>query len=244
MQLVEAVKFPAIAFVKTVFVDGYVTVGTASLIGPRLLLTAGHVVFDYLRVVNNRAYLANDGRPSVLHVTLGGSVSPRFTMAASEWRCNQTWHDQHSKAPVATRIRSAFDYGAIVLPEAVDHRVGMILTPEATASSAISHLQADVGGFPAAAYFNLPTPRPPLNKMYISGANNCQSLNGYPHRIVYAVQTVKGMSGGPFWTYNAASGHRTIHGIHTSLISGVGGSSLRISDVVMQEISQWQSSFP
>lgn len=241
MNQVNASRFPAIAFVETIFEDGYRTVGTATLIAPRLLLTAGHVVFDHYRVRNGNVFLASDraSRPREFRVTLGGSVAQRVTISTDTWRSNSKWVNQHSKAPVGVRIRSAFDVGAIILPRPVDNLVGGVFIPQTTDGATLPGIPCDVGGYSAKQFFRS-RPRRPLGTMFISDTTNHRILNGFPHRIVYSVNTVPGMSGGPMWSFNSAVGNRTIRGIHTSFINGVGGSALRITNNVLALIQQWQ----
>jgi V8-like Glu-specific endopeptidase len=218
--LVNARDYPFIGFVRAFFSsakpDVY-AVGTGTLIGPRVVLTAGHVVFD-------RQY---GGYPWRIDVTLGGAQ--RFTTQGVQVRTTTQWveTDSYSNSPI-----SAFDYGVIALANPVDNLVRPLTSIETTPSEVLRTLSVNVAGYPI-------TPASTLGSLY-GAITPLSSFNDF--RLFYPVLTRSGMSGGPVFDVDSATSFATIRGVHTSIVNGQ-GSGVRVTANVHAMIQQWLMEF-
>jgi glutamyl endopeptidase len=216
-ELVDARQWPYIGFIQSHFPSqavGAYSVGTGTLIGPRVVLTAGHVVYDR----------GKGGAATSIQVTLGGPQ--RFTVRAIEYQTTVQWIEQDSitQSPV-----SAFDFGILVLADPVDRFVTPLLF-ETMSAEALAGMSLNVAGYPINDLGNLYGARSaPILSPALAAYND--------FRLFYSIQSRPGMSGGPVYTLDA-TGARIIRGVHTSLFGGM-GSAVRITANVFNLLHQW-----
>lgn len=214
---VDALLWPYVAWLRIRYPktpDNKVSVGTGCLIGPRVILTAGHVVYDYYR----------GGWASLISVTMG--ANPRFTISTSIVRTTQHWVDVDSR----TRpLESAVDYGVVVLSQAVDMQVRP-LAAETASGTMLGSRVLNHAGYPS------------TENGTLYGAR-AKPVEVTETRIAYPIQTLPGQSGGPVYDYDPATKVRTVRGIHTSFIPEKGGSAVRINEGVKRLIDQWLMEF-
>jgi V8-like Glu-specific endopeptidase len=202
------------------FFQSVVGYGTATLIHPRLLLTAGHVVYDR----------GAGGYPRWIDLELGGANRVRRRVLPSTFRTTQQWQDEDSKIenPV-----SAFDVGAILLDpgDRIDPQTeASWVRYDQTADEDLHRLQYNVVGYCGVSNC--------LGELYggsSAAADPDASANGW--RVFYDVRTVGGMSGGPVYTVEADNRVR-VRGVHTSLYKGF-GSALRITPAIAGLLNGW-----
>jgi V8-like Glu-specific endopeptidase len=215
-KFLDKTLWPFVGMVRSYFpgLKGQAAGGTGTLIHPRVILTAGHVVYDPSR----------GGYPTRADVELG---AVRFTVSSTVFRTTQPWVDTDSQGlnPI-----SSYDIGAILLPapiapEAVP-RVNYAVTPGPN----LGGLEINVVGFPVRAdlYGGLygATAFPVI--MY-------PELD--PYRAFYPIETLAGMSGGPVYS-REATGQVLLRSVHTSIYNGA-GSALRITDGVATLVQSW-----
>jgi V8-like Glu-specific endopeptidase len=197
--------------------------GTATLIGPRLLLTAGHVVFD-----------PRYGGDAVrFEVTIGGNV--RQTLTATNWQTTDLWKNQDSKFNDSKRAFSQGDIGVIVLPNAIDLALGVSpLYVETAPKEYLVNSTLNVAGYSA----KVP------NSEVIYKADTTPFAGGisanYVRRIFYPVATYEGMSGGPVWEF-LPNQNRVLRAVHTSLATGYNyGCAITLTGAVFSLIQKWQ----
>jgi V8-like Glu-specific endopeptidase len=203
-------------------------VGSGSLISSRMILTAGHNIFDPLLTNSQNGYAGN------WIVTLGGAAG--IQLAASNRVTTKQWIE--TDAFSGQRALSSFDFGVLVLPTPVTNIAPLPFdvmptgTMESTALSAAGYLASS---FP---------------QIHLVG-NNCLPSTVQDTRCFYPIATKPGMSGGP--VYDAVTGadggkRRTIRAIHTSFFDRPGtvndrGSGLRITGAMANLIRRWLQSF-
>jgi V8-like Glu-specific endopeptidase len=240
----DAAQFPAVAFIESWFPDPLLPdgqrntdgreIGTGSLIAPRLVLTAGHIVYD----------ARQGGQTTVVRVTLGGaqrvSVTSNVVDFPLEWRQPRTALDSSVVSPV--------DIGVIVLPEPVD-RFAAPLPVETASDTMLAGMRLNVLGYPANPG-HVVRPPPPLGTLFgtqfnlIQGAAIPDGGDQYQaYRLFYPVRTVGGVSGGPVYNVDPVTKTRTIRGVHTSLVDWGDGSqlasALRIDNDIKTLIHGW-----
>jgi V8-like Glu-specific endopeptidase len=216
-QELRRVDWPFVALVTAYFHDSSLTaLGTGTLIHPRLILTAGHVLFD-----------KDLGRPDQVEVRLGGYVPEGRT---AEWyESTREWQDRDSRGsePAPTS-----DFGVIRLgvDQPIPPDVARAAVPVVTDDLEVDHLTLCVVGFPAE--------DGRLGNLY--GASN----RAYPGEVArngthfqYEVDTYEGMSGGPVYSLDA-SNRVLVRGVHTMMFEGV-GTALRITNTVADVIREW-----
>ena len=215
----DAGNYPFIAQIITTF-SREITGGSGILIGPRLILTAGHVVYDPTW----------GGEPEEFAVTLGGEV--RKTFRTDNWRSTTRWIDHDSRLGTLRAISGA-DLGVVILDEPVDSLVKPIRV-ETGASSEIRDQRLNVAGYPV------------RHGDELYGASSFPLPNAFPEysrlRIFYPIETEAGMSGGPAWDFDPESQLRIARGVHTSIFEGI-GSALRVTPNVLSLIQEWQGMF-
>jgi V8-like Glu-specific endopeptidase len=212
----------------TSFYANATTTGTGFLIGPRVVLTAAHNLFDPL-----------DGRggfAQALRVQFPGTSSlSAFDIGPNDYDTSSPWKSRDASLDKVTRGMSAFDYGVIRLPQSIDS----VVTPMAFAVDNAQLGRVNVAGFPGAE--NLGTFKgAQIDTEIPAGPPELAAF--VPSRLFYALPTLPGMSGGPVWRDGPAG--PIACGIHTSLANaftatGVAlGSAVRLSQSVVTFINQ------
>jgi V8-like Glu-specific endopeptidase len=212
-----ASSFPWIGCIRANFPNGPVG-GTGSLIAPRLVLTAAHVLYDAVHW---------GGKVQSVTVTFGGAVAVPGSLVdfPKEWRSG-----------VDTSVVSPYDLGVIQLRDRIDS-IAPIAVQVATDAVLTGRLLS-VGGFPIA-------PGVPFGSLYGQSFNVIQdgALGGFAQyeswRLFYPVDTVEGMSGGPVYDVDPSSKMRILRGIHTSMIDGFSASALRINQSNLPVVQKW-----
>src|SRR5262245_51508198 len=166
--------WPQVAKIKSYFrgLNGNYAAGTGTLVNPRMVLTAGHVVYD---PTNGRG-----GVPDRVVVELGNGrvVSGSYTETTPEWKNI----DSATLNPV-----SAYDLGAVILDQAdaVNDVVPAVVYP--TLLGNLLHQTVNVVGYPA---------QPDLYSEFVgdSGAAFAMAPPLQDYRIGYPFVTVGGIS--------------------------------------------------
>src|SRR5689334_13012945 len=94
----DKAQWPQVGMIRSYFttLNGWYAIGTGTLIDPRAILTAAHVVFDPTR----------GGRPSKFEIFFGGGATA--TAAGTNGRYLQEWEAANRLDPL-----SAYDLGVI-----------------------------------------------------------------------------------------------------------------------------------
>ena len=213
-------QWPYVGMVRSYFpgLNGQAAGGTGTLINPRVILTAGHVVYDPSR----------GGYPTMVQVELGGLQ--RFSVESTVFRTTRPWVDTDSKT---MNPLSAFDVGAILLDNPIPTTEVPSASVAVTPGPNLGGLDLNVVGFPVRADL--------FGTLY--GARSTPTLLSPAmdlYRIFYPIVTLAGMSGGPVYTRDAASGQILLRGVHTSIYNGM-GSGLRVTDGIANLIQSWVS---
>jgi V8-like Glu-specific endopeptidase len=217
-QAVTASSWPWVALVESFFptLGGLFTVATASLIHPRVLLTAGHVVYDGTRggyASSLRAYFQ------------GTSLGPITVTGRDNMPTTQQWVTVDGATLNPT---SAYDIAAILLPEAIPWASAVPQAYTTTPGPNLTEYLVNVVGFPVIGDH--------FGTLYGAQAVPTATTDDAV-RIYYPINTIDGMSGGPAYTV-ADDGRISIRGVHTSFVGGM-GSALRITDSIKALIDGW-----
>jgi glutamyl endopeptidase len=236
LGLVEAnaSSFPWLGLLKTSFPNptkgpGGLEIGTGSLIGPRLVLTAGHMVYDP----------DQGGQAISVNLSFGGlgflSITATEVDFPKEWR--------NPRSDLDSSVVSPVDIGVIILPQPIDRFV----TPmpfETASDTVLTGTLLSVGGYPAS---------PPAGSLGTLWGNSFNVVQGSAlgdlaayedFRLFYSVATLPGMSGAPVYSFDPVSSIRIIRGIHTSFIDNEFiASALRISEDIYHLIQGWLTAF-
>jgi V8-like Glu-specific endopeptidase len=185
-------------------------VGTAWMIGPRTLVTAGHCV-----------YMAElGGWADRIEVSPGrnGDDRPFSTVSTTLYHSTRGWTNEG---------RRENDYGVIWLPE------DQALPEVGTFGYAIFDTPKLAGS-----YINLagyPADKDGGTTLWWS-ARRSLSVDGDVLR--YDADTAAGQSGAPVWRLDPASGRRVVVGIHTNG-ARTGNSAVRINQRVFENLKAW-----
>jgi len=222
---VDASDFPFVARIISTFAGNHRTVGSGTLIAPRLVLTAGHNIFDPTKP---------GGYAVKWNVALGGSGG--IAVSTPEYDTTRQWVEQDSHSPY--RAYSAFDFGVLVLRDPIDALISPIPV-ETMSESVLSARSMGILGYPRRYY-----PRLQL-------CGSAIDVSATESRLFYRARTLGGMSGGP--VYDVVTGPegrkiRTVRGIHTAFIDEPGdrndrGSAVRITANVMELIREWMTRY-
>ncbi|MBA3314027.1 MAG: hypothetical protein H0T47_12180 [Planctomycetaceae bacterium] len=214
-------------------------VGTGCLIGPRLLLTCGHNLFepnendpqrgdwiDWIEITpgKNRG---TDPAPFGT-TTVQGGRSPRHLRILDGWRLK----------------RQDYDLGVVFLPANHPFSAAGTLTPKDF--SDLHQAWLIISGYPGATrtLTNTPPINPNTGSPYPYGhqwkhARKCVGVD--TRTLFYDVDTSKGQSGSPVWIKLKKTGERFVVGVHTSY-DGVRrvNTCTRINSDVAAQIERWQ----
>jgi glutamyl endopeptidase len=161
--------------------------GTGWLVGPRTVITAGHCLFDPVKL---------DGAAVSVRVTPGmnGGAMPFGQFSASRFRTLPSW--EASGDP-------DFDLGAMRLEASPGNAVGFFAMAALAAADLESKL-AHVSGYPHLGGSNV---RQFHHRNRIVTASR--------RRLFYETDTSEGQSGAPVWILEADGGTPKVVGVHT-----------------------------
>jgi glutamyl endopeptidase len=191
--------------------DGARLSGTGWMASPRLLVTAGHCLFD-----RDRGGWASEVE---IHTGLPGAgvVTARRFLGTRGW--------------VRDGERS-YDYGGIILPlvegqAAVGDQTGFFGVKSASSAS-LSSSKVNLAGFPIT---------PPDDQRFGTLWWHSQAIHDPRRRLLlYSIDTDEGQSGAPLWIRSGSS--RQVVGIHVSARSGV-NAGVRVTNEVISTLRDW-----
>jgi V8-like Glu-specific endopeptidase len=195
--------------------------GTGCLIGPRVVLTAGHVVYDP----------SKGGYATAVDVTFGGRTTP----PTSAYLTTTQWQNTDSTSSLAAL--SAFDVAVILLPEAIDSAVPVVQFQTAS-DQMLAGMSLSLVGYPI-------DPPETLGRLYgaqsppLLGAALPDGLAGLTDsRLFYPIESREGLSGGPVYDVHPQTKIITVRGVHSGEVTGI-GKGVRINDNIFRLLTQW-----
>lgn len=195
--------------------DGSGWIGTGWLVAPRILLTAGHVVYmdDH------------GGWVQQIEVIPGrdGDNFPFGSCIATDFRSVQGWTQSRD---------SAFDYGVILLP--ADNRLGDQLGwfgYQVHTDDELSSYIVNISGYPG--------DKPTGTQWWMSGTVKTV----IDRTFVYDIDTAGGQSGAPVWVSFEGDNGRYGVGVHTNGAQS-GNSATRVIQEVFDNLATWRNEAP
>ena len=193
--------------------DGSNLIGTGWIAGPRLILTAGHCVFDS----------TYNGWVDSITVIPGrnGDCEPYGRFVAKDYYSLEKWILSGDEN---------FDVGAIILEEDVGLELGYFSFGYYPDDFLRSQL-INISGYPASVY----------GEEQMHHANRVCEVK--KHKIYYDVDTEGGQSGSPVWFYPDPDMKPVVVGVHSNGagFSLNSNSGVRITPAIAQNISEWRA---
>jgi V8-like Glu-specific endopeptidase len=188
VRVTATTTFPwrAVCSLRITAKDNSQWIGTGWFVGPRTLITAGHVVFIHSRGGWARSIEVIPGR--------NAASKPYGSALATSFRSVTGWTQSKD---------TSYDYGAIVLPSGspLGNQTGWFGFANLTSSS-LQGLTVNLSGYPG----DKPAGTQWWHARSISGVQS--------RRLVYNIDTAGGQSGSPVWRLQ--NGQRHAVGIHTN----------------------------
>jgi V8-like Glu-specific endopeptidase len=193
------------------------TVGSATLIDPKAVVTAAHVIYDPDR----------GGWADMFDIYFGDGTSTR--VEGAQGRVRSEWINEGT-----TSTLSLFDAGVIKLEQPASPRPAV---PRSSLLDNLLGVPINVLGYPA-------DPLVPNLYGYLAGARTTairQGVASNEARVAYPVYTYDGMSGGPLLRtdeIDSANGTFLLRGVHTSLFNNQ-GNGLTFYPSLFDQIMVW-----
>jgi V8-like Glu-specific endopeptidase len=217
-QRLDKTQWPQVGLIRSYFttLNGWYAIGTGTLIHPRAILTAAHVIFDPTR----------SGLPTKFEMVFGGGASA--AALGTNGRILQEWKDENRLNPL-----SPFDLGVILLDPT--NTVNGV-TPAnffASMNTDLFNHNTDVVGYPIRSDF--------YNDLALAGGVSLSIDMGSPwdaHRVAYQTVSLEGMSGGPVYRQDELSTVINVRAVNTSIVNGL-GNGLIICSALVAWIAKW-----
>jgi glutamyl endopeptidase len=215
VEIAKTDRYPwrAHSSLRIVAADGSLWIGTGWFISPRVLVTAGHVVY-----IKNSGVPGRDGWVREIKVMPGrnGTALPYGSSTSVRFYTVRGWADDAD---------NEFDYGAIVLTDRLGERTGWFAFG-AYADSVLSTLTANISGYPG---------DKPAGTQWYHARRVDSSSN---RKVYYDTDTAGGQSGSAVYRIN--NGQRYAFAVHA--YGGVRvNSGTRITRPVFDNLAAWKA---
>lgn len=212
--------------------------GTGWLAGPRLVITAGHVIFDAIHKgdpeILSRDFAIAPGR---IRRGDGEEAAPYGIFGMARLSAHPRW---------LSDCDPACDIGCIHLDRPVPGAVGH-WTFAAFDDTALEGAEVNIAGYPVLGppEDGSPVPIPHNGMKAFWHRNRIDRVS--PHRLFYSVDTSGGQSGAPVWLRLSAQEPPTVIGVHAygfnSETTGEdrANSATRITPQLVQTIRRWMA---
>lgn len=212
VQITRTKNFPwrVHCSLRIVAADDSLWIGTGWFVGPRLLVTAGHVVF-----IKHSGVPGRDGWVKTVDVVPGrnGNEQPFGSATSTHFHSVKGWTEDGDEK---------FDYGAIVLDEPLGDRTGWF---GFAAYTDLQGVRGNISGYPG--------DKPAGTQWYDSRVIDSTT----DRKVFYDIDTFGGQSGAA--VYRIRDGKRVAFGVHAYGGARV-NSATRINRFVFDNITAWK----
>jgi V8-like Glu-specific endopeptidase len=213
VQITKTQNYPwrAHCSLRIVAADNSLWIGTGWFVGPRLLVTAGHVVF-----IKNSGVPGRDGWVKSIAAVPGrnGRQQPFGMSTSTRFHSVRGWTEDGDEK---------FDYGAIVLPDPLGDRTGWFAF---AAYADVTGFRGNISGYPG--------DKPAGTQWYDTRVIDSST----DRKVFYDIDTFGGQSGAA--VYRILNGQRTAFGIHAYGGARV-NSATRITRNAFDNIAAWKT---
>ncbi|MFN0054903.1 MAG: trypsin-like serine peptidase [Planctomycetales bacterium] len=195
--------------------------GAGAIVGRRVIMTAGHCVFD-----------PQLGWAQSVVVTPGqnrASGGPYGSYTTNLIRSVDPWVNGDAKGTLTQQLSSPYDYGAVIVETPIGDQTGL-MSFGAVPDPALAGLIVYTAGYPV---------DEPLGTMWAT-AGQIQTVS--PTRLDYLLDVAEGNSGGPVFDFDPTTNGRTIVAIHTAWTPQA-DSGVRITPAVAAKYRAWIQEF-
>lgn len=187
-------------------------IGTGWIAGPRLIITAGHCVFDSFINEWMKEIVVIPGR--------NGDVEPFGRYVSGKFCSMERWTSAGDEN---------YDIGAIFLSEDLDSSLGSFAFGSYPDSD-LSSQMINISGYPICT----------VGEEQMHHANRINSIT--THKLYYDVDTEGGQSGSPIWFYPNGATEPVVVGVHSNGAgrSLKANSGVKITPALASKISEWR----
>ncbi len=203
----ETYPWNTVGYIGNSYASGRAYRGTGAIVAPYMVLTAGHMIYDWSTEGGYARSMAFS--PGQRQLSSGGAVTrPYGQFTASSWQTNSSYIDALKTNP---DVQFDYDYGAVFFNTSF---AGVGLSTYMPVVFNVAPSTINLAGYPPSVQGETSS-----QAMWLSSGN----VTSITDRIIYYdADTTGGNSGGPVW--ESTSGPRRIVAVH--VVSSPGGCRL------------------
>jgi len=194
--------------------DGEVYLGTGWIAGPKLIITAGHCVYE-------RRSMKGWAQSIKIYPGRTEDTPPEEAIIATEFHAPHGWLDNEDENE---------DYGAIILQDDISSSLGYFSAASFDENYLLESL-VNISGYPGSR----------AGEVQLHHANRILDVSAT--KIYYDIDTEGGQSGSPIWIYKDNEQLPIVIGIHSNGAgkATLGNSGVRITQKIVKFIKEWSA---
>jgi V8-like Glu-specific endopeptidase len=227
----QTTPFKAICYLYVSWPNGTYSSGSAEFVGKRVVLSAGHMVYDY-----SKRGSGTSGWAKSVRVVPGknGSSEPYGSQYASTAYVPNGWITVSQQGQTGYESSCDYDMSWIIMPDqTLFNRTGYAFGYQVASDSSLKSTKLNIAGYPG---------DKPAGTMWTEFGGGNQVV--YPSRFRHYLDTYGGSSGAPMWYYNGTS--RYVWGVNVWEVYGNPAYNVacRMNQSYFNTTQQMKSQFP